>query len=184
MVLLILGLALWVAGHLWNRFLPGPYATAGKAAYAISAVMIVSALVLMVVGYRGAAVVTVWSPPAAMTHINNLLMLFAFYTYFSTATPAGTAWIVGNLRHPQLTGFKIWAVAHLLVNGDLASILLFGGLIGWAVWEVILIKRQGEKFDRSKAPIKSAWVHLALSLLLFTLVAAVHIWLGVNPFTR
>ena len=45
------------------------------------------------------------------------------------------------MRHPQLTAVKIWAVAHLLVNGDLASLVLFGGLLAWAVVEVIVINR-------------------------------------------
>lgn len=182
MLLIVLGLILWTGGHLWNRFLPGPYANLGSGAKGISALIIFSALALMIFGYRGAETINVWYPPHFFRHINNLLMLFAVFTYFATLTPKGTAWLVGNVKNPQLTGFKIWAVAHLLVNGDLASILLFGGLIGWAVWEVILIKRQGEKFDASKAPIKSPIVHLIVSLVLFGIISGIHVWLGVNPF--
>ena len=48
-----------------------------------------------------------------------------------------------RIRHPQLTGFKTWAVAHLLVNGDVASFVLFGGLLAWAVVAVILINLDG-----------------------------------------
>lgn len=182
MLLILLGLVLWTGGHLWNRFLPDLYGRIGPASKGISAIVIFASLALMIVGYRSADPVTIWSPPDFLRHINNLLMLFAFFVYFATATPKGTAWIVGNVKNPQLTGFKIWGLAHLLVNGDLASILLFGGLIGWAVWEVILIKRQGEKFDRSKAPIKSPLVHLILSLGVFGVAVGIHIWLGVWPF--
>jgi len=182
MIYLILGVALWFAGHLWNRFLPGAYTSLGKAAYGVSLGMILGSLALMVVGYRMADPIILWSGPVWFTHVNNLLMVFAFFTYMATATPLGTAWLVGNVRHPQLTGFKIWTVAHLLVNGDLASVVLFGGLLAWAVMEVILINRQGEKFDRSKAPIKSPLVHAALSLGVFVVVAGIHAWLGPSPF--
>lgn len=182
MTLLIIGLLLWVAGHLWGRFLPDAYKQLGKAAYAVSAVVIVASVLAMIVGYRGADMIVLWDGPSFLKHINNLLMLLAFYVYFQTVTQPGTAWIMGNTRHPQLTGFKIWTVAHLLVNGDVASIVLFGGLLAWAVLEVILINKQGEKFDRSKAPVKSPWIHLALVLVIFVLVAVAHTALGYSPF--
>lgn len=182
MTLLILGLALWAAGHIWHRFAPDFYAGLGKAAYGVSAGVIVLALAVMIVGYRGAAFVPIWSPPAFLTHLNNLLMVFAIYTYLASATRSGTAWIVGNLRHPQLTGVKIWAVAHLLVNGDLASILLFTGILAWAVLEVILINRQDERTARSTAPISSPYIHLGLTLGVVIVVMMLHLWLGVSPF--
>ncbi|MGB0799802.1 MAG: NnrU family protein [Planktomarina sp.] len=181
MLPLILGLALWVGGHLWNRFTPDVYARLGKASYAVSALIIVSAVVVIVMGYRSADFIPVWYPPTFFTHINNLLMVFALYTYFATATPKGTVWLVGNLRNPQLTGFKIWAAAHLLVNGDLASIVLFGGLMAWAVVEVILIKRQGEKFDRTKAKVTSRLGHLAIVVVALVIIIAIHAWVGVSP---
>jgi len=186
MILLLVGLALWVVGHLWHRFVPDLYKGLGKAGYAVSAVMILGSVVAMIGGYRAADFIPVWSPPAFFTHINNLLVLFAFYTYFTTATQKGVVLITGNLRHPQLTGFKIWAIAHLLVNGDLAAIILFGGLLAWAVVEVILINRQtadqGGDIDRSDAPIKSRIGHLGLVLAVFVVIAGIHAWLGYNPF--
>ncbi len=182
MTLLIAGLVFWFAGHLWNRFLPGLYTGLGKAAYGVSAVIIILGVVLMVLGYRAADTTFLWIGPAFFTHINNLLMLFAIFTYMATITPRGTAWVVGNVKNPQLTGFKIWAFAHLLVNGDIASIVLFGGLLAWAVVEVILIKRQGEKFDRSKAKVKSPVVHAAISLGVFIVIGGVHMWIGPSPF--
>jgi len=183
MTLLILGVVLWIVGHLWRRFLPGLYASLGKAGYGVSALLIVASVVLMYFGYGAAktAYVHVWAPPAFLFYVNNILIVLAFYTYFATATPRGTVWLVGNLKHPQLTGFKIWAIAHLLVNGDLGSIILFGGLIGWAVLEVILINRQGEKFDRSKAKVTSRWAHLAIVIVALLVAIAVHVWAGINP---
>lgn len=181
MTLLIIGVVLWIVGHLWRRFLPGVYASVGKAGYGISGAIIVLSLFLMYLGYSSAAYTHVWVLPPFVHQLNNILVVFAFYTYFASATPKGTVWLIGNLRHPQLTGFKIWAVAHLLVNGDLASIILFGGLLFWAVVEVILINRQGEKFDRSKAKVKSRWGHLAIVVVALVVVSAIHLWAGVNP---
>jgi len=183
MLLLTIGVVLWVVGHLWRRFLPAIYANAGKAGYGISAVIILASLALMYLGYSGARgdYVHLWAPPPFAFYINNLLVVFAFYTYFATATPRGTVWLVGNLKHPQLTGFKIWAIAHLLVNGDLASLILFGGLLGWAVLEVILINRQGEKFDRSKAKVTSRWGHLAIVVVALLITVSIHAWVGINP---
>ena len=65
-------------------------------------------------------------------------MVLAFWLVALSMIP-GT--ISARIRHKQLTATKTWAVAHLLVNGDLASVLLFGGLLGWAVFQVILINR-------------------------------------------
>lgn len=182
MLLIALGVILWMAGHLWNRFLPGVYGSLGKAGYGISLVIIIGSIVLMVMGFKQAEYVHLWGTPLPMYFVATILVVFAFYTYFATATPKGTVWLVGDLRHPQLTGFKIWAVAHLIMNGNLESLILFGGLIAWAVLEVILINRQGEKFDRSNARIKTRWGHLALVAVALAVVSAVHIWVGPHPF--
>ena len=84
---------------------------------------------LIVIGYRAAPFVAVYTPPAWTIHVNNLAMLGAVLL-FGAGHPRGRVrtW----LRHPMLTGVIIWALAHLLVNGDLASIVLFGGLGLWA----------------------------------------------------
>ena len=186
MTLLIIGLILWTALHLMRCAAPGVrqalHDKLGLGAKGLIAIGILVSVGLMVVGYRGAEFIPIWTPPAFFGHINNLLMLFAFYVYFQTATAPGTAWIMGNTKNPQLTGFKIWAFAHLLANGDLASILLFGGLLAWAVVQVILGKKTPSLVDRSKARITSPVVHLAVSLGVFVIVAGIHIWLGVNPF--
>ncbi len=79
----------------------------------------------MIVGYRAAPFAAVWTPPAWTVHLNNLLMLVAVAVFgMGMSKGRARAW----LRHPMLTAVVIWAVAHLLVNGDLASILMFGGL--------------------------------------------------------
>lgn len=186
MILLILGLLLWTACHLARSAAPDFRQSLtdgfGETSKGIMAVGILLSVALMIFGYRSAAFIPVWNPPAFFTHINNLLMLFALYVYFQTATKPGTAWIMSHTKNPQLTGFKIWAVAHLLVNGDLAAIILFGGLLGWAVVQVIFSKRVPSMVDRETAKIDSPFVHLGLVLAVFVGIAIVHTLLGRWPF--
>ena len=174
MFLLILGLLLWPGAHYFKRLAPARREKLGEPGKGLVTVLIFVSLAAMIFGYRWAEFIPVWSPPAFMTHINNLLMLLAFYIYMSTAALPSKVWIASKIRHPQLTGFKVWAIAHLLVNGDLASIVLFGGLLAWAVGSVILINRGGDTFDRSRAPIKSELSFLGAALTAFAVVALIH----------
>lgn len=115
-----------------------------------------------------------------MVHINNLLMLVAVFVFGMSAT---TGRLRGKMRHPQLTSVKIWAVAHLLVNGDLASIILFGGMLAWAVLEVILINKAVPVWDRPQpGEAKKDVVLVVITFVMFGLMTGVHAWLGVWPF--
>jgi uncharacterized membrane protein len=183
MTLLIAGLVLWTAAHYFKRLMPAQRAAMGNAGKGVVAVALLGSVVLMVLGYRAADFVSVWTPPAFLMHVNNTLMLFALWVYGSSAAKGAKAWPADRIRHPQLTGFKIWAVAHLLVNGDLASILLFGGLLAWAVGEVILINRAEPDWTPPAKAGMATKVRLAvITLVLYGLIAGVHIWLGVWPF--
>ncbi len=180
MALLILGLALWVGAHYFKRFAPEARARLGEPGKGLVALGIGLGLLAMIFGYRWADFIPVWSPPAFMVHINNLLMLVAFFVYGISATKGR---LRGKMRHPMLVSVKIWATAHLLVNGDLASILLFGGLLAWAVGSVILINRAEPDWQRPAPGEARKDVILVLSSIVgFAVVAAIHIWLGVWPF--
>lgn len=185
-ILLLVGLALWSGAHLLRSVQPERRAALqdrlGDASKGVMALMVLVSLGLMILGYRATPFVPVWTPPAFLTHLNNLLMIIAFYMYLTSATKPGTAFVFGNLKNPQLTGFKVWVVAHLLVNGDLAAILLFGGLLAWAVVEVIMSKRVPGLVNRDNAPISSPWVHLAIVIAVVAVVSGIHAWLGVWPF--
>jgi uncharacterized membrane protein len=186
MFLIIAGLIIWTLAHLLRSLAPQIRQSLqdrfGNGAKGIMAVVIVISVILMITGYRSADQLLLWSPPLWLWSINNLLMLLALYMYFTTATKPGTAFIFGSLKNPQLTGFKVWAAAHLLVNGDLASVVLFGGLLAWAVIQVIAAKRTVSLVDRNTAPISSPWVHAALSVAAFFAIAFIHYWLGAYPF--
>ena len=178
--ILTLGLLLWSFAHFLKRLAPGIRAQMGGAGRAIVTALIVAGLVLMIVGYRGAAFIPIWQPPSFFMHINNLLMLVAVFVFASSHTKGR---LRGWTRHPMLISVKIWAIAHLLVNGDLASILLFGGLLAWAVLSVILINRAVPDWKRpAPGNAKRDIIFVAASLGVFALICAVHIWLGVWPF--
>ncbi|MEL6915149.1 MAG: NnrU family protein [Pseudomonadota bacterium] len=183
MTLLVGGLALWWAAHLFKRVAPEARNRLGAPGKGLAAVLILGSVVLMVLGYQQAEFIQVWSPPAWTTHVNNLLMLAAFYTYGAGAAKGGKAWLGTKLRHPQQTGFGIWTVAHLLVNGHLAAIVLFGGLLAWAGVQARVINAQEGPWEAP--PRGGAVTELRLAILavvLYVAVAALHIWLGVWPF--
>ena len=183
MTLLILGLLLWFAAHWFKRLAPAARARLGDPGKGLVAVLIVAGLVLMILGYRAADFIPLWYPPSFMIHINNLLMLFALWVYGSSAAKGAKAWPASKIRHPQLTAVKIWALAHLLVNGDLASVILFGGLLAWAVVTVILINRAEPNWTPPAPAGRATYIRLlVISLVLFGVITGIHLWLGVSPF--
>ena len=182
MVLLILGVLTWAFVHWIKRLMPNLRRSIGEAKGVIALCLVLS-VVLMVWGYRQADFIPVWEPPTFFKGINNLLMLLAFYLYGAGARKSDKVWIGTKIRHPQLAGFSIWAVAHLLVNGDLASIILFGGLLVWALVTTGLVNRaEGPWVVPARAPLRSEIVLVVIALVLFSAVAGIHVWLGVSPF--
>ncbi|MDO9524673.1 MAG: NnrU family protein [Gemmobacter sp.] len=180
MILLILGVALWALAHFFKRLAPERRAAMGDTGRGLVAGLVLLSVVLMVWGYRTAEVTNLWAPPAFLTHLNNLLMILAFYLY---AASASKIWIATKIRHPQLTAVKIWAVSHLMVNGDLASIILFGGLLAWAVVSVILINRaQPGWIPPKQAPARKEVTSVVITLIVVGVVMAIHNWLGVQPW--
>ncbi len=183
MILLILGMILWVGAHYFKRLAPDARVALGTPGKGIIAVVILLSLVLIIMGYRSADFIAVWYPPSFLIHLNSLIMLLAFWIYGSSAAKGAKAWPANKTRHPQLLAVKLWAIGHLLANGDLASIILFGGMLAWAVGSVILINRNTPAWTPPANAGRATYVRLAvISIVLFSLTAAVHAWLGVSPF--
>ncbi len=180
MGLLVLGLLIWVGAHIFKRVAPEQREAMGDKGKGVVAVLLLVSLGLMIWGYRGAEFINVWYPPSFMVHINNLLMVLALFVFGMSAT---TGRLRGKMRHPQLTAVKIWAVAHLLVNGDLASIILFGGMLAWAVLEVILINKAVPVWDRPQpGEAKKDVVLVVITVVMYLAITAIHAGLGVWPF--
>jgi uncharacterized membrane protein len=101
-------------------------------------------LVLIVWGfahYRASGMWEIWTPPTALKHLTAALMLPAVILVVASYIRGR---IYTRLKHPMLTGIKLWAVAHLLANGDLGSIILFGSFLGWAVFDRISLKHRAD----------------------------------------
>jgi len=186
MTLLILGVLLFAAAHLYAILLPGPRAALTNAiglipSKALLAVVTLGSVWLMVEGYASAEYVEVWLPPAFLIHLHNLLMLIAIFLFLAGNMPSG---VRRKIRHPQLAATKVWALAHLLVNGDLASVVLFGGLLAWAVVAMIGSNRRDGPRGELPATQKNGLIaHLAITAVLFAVVTYVHgFLLNVWPF--
>lgn len=181
MTLLILGLALWWAAHLFKRLAPGARARLGDPGKGIVAVAVLASVVLMYFGYASAKETADvwWGRNPALVGINNLLMVFAVYLYAASGTKAALA---RKIRHPQLTAVKTWAVAHLLVNGDLPSVVLFGGLLAWAVVSVILINRAQRDWTPPVAKPGAEWKAIAGTVIVTVVIMLVHNALGYQPW--
>ncbi|GAH13695.1 unnamed protein product, partial [marine sediment metagenome] len=100
--------------------------------------------VLIVIGYGKMQVLAgknpqIWVPPAWTTHIVLPLMIVSMILLVAANVPSNIKRIV---KHPMLLGIKIWAFAHLLANGDLASMVLFGSFLAYAVFDRISVKRR------------------------------------------
>ncbi len=180
MLLLILGLALWWGAHLFKRVMPTQRAAMGPSGKGAVAIAIVAGIVLMVIGYRSAEVVPVWSPPSFLIHVNNLLVLIGFYM----ATPAPKRGVLLNaVRHPMQIGFGLWAIAHLLVNGDLADIVLFGGLLLWVPVQIAAINRSEPAWTpRPKGSIAMDAMFLVATIVLIGVIGYIHGLVGPSPF--
>lgn len=177
--LLILGLLLWSGVHFFKRLRPDTRAAMGDKGKGPIAIGILAGLILMIVGYRMAPFIPVWTPPAFLTHVNNLLMVFAVVLFGMSSTSGR---LRGRMRHPMLAGTRAWAIAHLLVNGDLASIVLFGGIFLWAAASVVLINRS-ETWERPAPGDAKGDIKLVLiSAVVYAVISGIHIWLGVWPF--
>ncbi len=180
MPILILGLCLWTVSHLFKRLMPGLRAKLGEApGKMLVTVLSLAAIALMVVGYRRAEIVPVYTPLPGMGHLNNLLMLIALFL-FGVSHSKGR--VKAMIRHPMLTSVILWAIAHLLVNGDQASVVLFGWLGLWAVVSMLLINAQEVWVRPAPGGVRSDVIAVVIALVLYGIIAGIHMWLGYNPF--
>jgi len=154
MALLIIGIVVFLGIHLVPAFphvreaLIGRLGETGyKAAFAL---LSIAGFALLVWGFAVAPFVQVWSPPAWTRWVAIVLMLPAFIFLVAAYVPGG---IKAKLKHPYLVAIKTWALAHLIANGDLASIILFGSFLAYAVFDRISLKgRQPRELMVSAAP--------------------------------
>ena len=146
LLVMILGLVVFFSAHTLTtqRELRAQWvASMGEGGYKIGySVVSAIGLALIVWGfarYRANGWIDVWYPPVFLKHITAVLMLPAVILVVASYIRGR---IYTTLKHPMLTGIKLWAAAHLLANGDLGSIILFGSFLGWAVFDRISLKHR------------------------------------------
>jgi uncharacterized membrane protein len=154
LAVMILGLILFLGVHTLpaqRELRARAIASLGEGGYKIGyAVVSLFGLVLIVWGfahYRSTEWIDVWYPPKALKHLTVALMLPAVILVVAAFIRGR---IYTTLKHPMLAGVKLWAAAHLLANGDLGAIILFGSFLGWAVFDRISLKR---RIDPGAPPI-------------------------------
>ena len=143
---MILGLVLFLGVHTLTTQralrarLIGAWGEGGyKIGYSLVSAVGLALIVWGFAKYRATGWIDVWYPPTAMKHAVSALMLPAVILVVASYVRGR---IYTTLKHPMLTGVKLWAAAHLLANGDLGSIILFGAFLGWAVFDRISLKRR------------------------------------------
>jgi uncharacterized membrane protein len=188
MTLLILGLAIFLGVHSIAIVSPGLRARAlarmGEGGWkGLYAVLSLGGFVLMVYGFGLArqSPVVLYTAPHFLRHVTFLFMLPVFPLLFAAYLPGR---IKTALKHPMLAAVKFWALAHLLSNGTLADVLLFGGFLAWAVLDRISLKRRPPQVipTAPARPFNDA-VAVVLGLATYALfILWAHRWLfGVSP---
>ena len=158
LTVMIAGLVLFLGVHtvstrreLRARLIGSWGASTYKLAYSIASAI---GLVLIVYGfgsYRAAGMIPVWTPPAGLRHLAIVLVLPAIVLIVAAYL---RGYIQAKLKHPMLAGVKLWALAHLLANGDLGSIILFGAFLAWAVFDRISFKSRSDDALGAVLPVR------------------------------
>ena len=191
--ILIVGLAVFLATHVFVSFREARSSVierVGMPVYrGLFAIVSLAGLALIIWGYaqyRAHDLVQLWTPPAFMRHITVGLVLFAMIFIVAAFIPSH---IRTRLKHPMLAGVKTWALAHLLSNGDLGSVLLFGTFLAWGVYARIAAKRRGD-IGAAATPAPDGWTSDVIVVALGTAIfLALGFWfhpyvIGVPVFGR
>jgi len=190
LAILILGLVVFIGAHVFvtrrearadviARIGEGPYKGVFSVVAAIGLGLIIYGFAL----YRREGMIEIWSPPIWTRHLAIPLMWLAFICL-------AAAYIQGDikrvLKHPMLVGVKIWALAHLLANGDLGAMIMFGSLLAWAVFDRVSLKY---RTDPGGPPIpvggrKNDAIAILIGTILFAAFGYVFhpLWIGVPVF--
>ena len=192
MLLLLMGLILFLGIHSTKalaserrqRFISDKGELTYKLLYSAASLV---GLILLVVGYGQTrqSPQFVWFPPAAMSHIALLLTLFAFVLLAAAYIPGN--WIKASVGHPMVLGVKVWAFAHLLANGRLGDIILFGAFLAWAIVTYVRSRKADRVLGttyRNDGSISRNALTVAIGVVAWLVFAMwAHVLLiGVSPF--
>ena len=191
MAILVLGLILFLGVHS-VRIFADPWRTRtitarGEKFYkGLYTLVSLAGFALIVWGYGLARQnpVVLWNPPRGMNHLAALLMLFSFVLLVAAYVPRNA--IKAKLHHPMVLGVKVWALAHLLANGMLADVVLFGAFLVWAVFDFRAARQRDRagNVQYAAGTAKGTTIAVVVGLVAYAVFA---VWLhgpliGVRPF--
>lgn len=185
MAMLITGVLLWSLIHLMKSVTPGLRGTIqgaiGEGPHkGLVALILLVALALMIFGWRSTTAEFVYDPPGWGRHANMTLMFIAILLI---GAAQGASRIRQWIRHPMLTGVLIWAVGHLLANGDNKSLVLFGGLGLWALISIVTVSRnEGVWVKPAKvASLGRELLSVVIVAVLYAILMFAHPWIAGVP---
>ena len=191
MGLLVIGLLLFLGAHsvrLWGegvrtRLIEGWGEGPWKGLYTVASL---AGLVMIVRGYGQARMdpTILWALPVGVRHFSSLLVLVAFVAVAASYVPGSR--LKASLGHPMAAGTALWALAHLLSNGTVADLLLFGGFLVWSVG-VFIGGRRRDAVAGVVYPVVGIGrdlLALGIGVVLWCVLAfGLHAyWFGVSPF--
>jgi uncharacterized membrane protein len=191
MLVLVLGLVLFLGAHS-VRIPADDWRTAQRARLgengwkAIYSVVSLVGLVLIIWGYGIArqAPVDLWYPPRATRHAASLLLLVSFVLLAAAYVPGNR--IKARIHHPMVVGVKVWAFGHLISNGRLADLVLFGAFLAWSVVLYAASRRRDRRLGTTYPPGRASAdaITVAVGVIAWYVFAIyLHAWLiGVSPF--
>lgn len=177
MSIFIAGLVIFFATHLFSAFARGARASIiskiGEGPYkGLYSLMALIGFGLIIWGWRRADKTVLYVSNFNFIYATYALMLIAMIFLAAAYMPRGR--LAHALKHPMLAGVKLWAFAHLLVNGDVRSLILFGSFLAFGVLDRIAVKRRGAPIPERGPAINDLWVVLAGTALWALILVFLH----------
>jgi uncharacterized membrane protein len=178
MITLVFGLTIFLGMHLFPSFVAlrnkaithlgeGPYK-------GIFSVISLTGIVLIVIGMSRADYLPIWEPPVWNRNLVLPLMVLSFILLAAANAPSN---IKRFTRHPMLWGVTLWSAAHLLANGDLASILLFGAFAAFSLFDMFSANLRGATKQQEKLPVKKDVIAIIVGLVMYAVFVFLHPYL-------
>lgn len=182
MFLLIFGLALFISIHTLpsiGNYRDNTIAKIGMPAYKVLYSLVsLAGIIAIVYGKGNAAYVDLWTPPSWGRIAVSAFMLITFILFSAMYAPSN---IKRFTRHPMLWGVCLWSAGHLLANGDLASVLLFGSFGLFSLYAMWSANKRGAKKSTTSYPLKNDGIIAGIGVLIYAIVLFLHPYIAGVP---